>query len=242
MHTIQESGGWKIKAGGTHFNFDKRVALVWLATASGFNRCASIVSTTNSQDYLKDIETLLASVDLKKPETITTEITPLNNDQYSIVGTWKSSASNNSDYSMKHGVMSSISRQYTFNADGSYNFVSETFDPMMSNLLLGRENGSYQINANNITISPAKSVLQAWTKKQGTGSWGELINTQNVNTEKITYTFTKYYFTGIQVWNLILQAGEATKRDGPYGSNDTFKNAWFYKPLSANNPAIELPD
>ena len=39
-----------------------------LTTMSGYGRSASIVATTNSQDYLKDIQTLLSSVDMLKPE------------------------------------------------------------------------------------------------------------------------------------------------------------------------------
>lgn len=41
-----------------------------LTTMSGFERCLSIVVTTNTQDYIKDIEAFLASVTLIKPEVV----------------------------------------------------------------------------------------------------------------------------------------------------------------------------
>jgi hypothetical protein len=59
---------------------------------------------------------------------------------------------------------------------------------------------------------------------------------------EVTYQFTKHYFSGIQVWNLVLQAQKATERDGPFSSNTTFPNAWYYAAISSNNPVIELPN
>lgn len=112
-----------------------------------------------------------------------------------------------------------------------------TFDK----LLLVRENGTYQISGANITISPQKSVIQAWSKNGGTDKWGKLLTTQNRPLEKATYQLTKHYFSGIQLWNLVLQAEKATERDGPFSTNTTFNNAWYYAPISANNVAIELP-
>jgi hypothetical protein len=57
----------------------------------------------------------------------------------------------------------------------------------------------------------------------------------------VTYRFTKHYFSGIQLWNLVLKADSATDRDGPFSNNKLFENAWYYSPISANNPLIELP-
>lgn len=241
LNEVQEADGWKIKAGGAKFSFSNNDAMALLTTMSGFNRCVSIVAATNSQDYIKDIGALLASVDLIKPETIT-EQTPTNNaDKNSILGTWGANASDNSSYRMKNGVMNYISRQYTFNANGTYSFITKTYDPLMDKMLLGKENGTYQISGNNLTINPSKSVLEGWTKKNGADDWGQFVNSQNIALEKATYQFTKYYFSGIQVWNLVLQANKETKRDGYFSSNATFSNAWYYAPISNNNPVIKLP-
>lgn len=168
--------------------------------------------------------------------------TPVNkNVKNSVTGTWGISASDNSNYRMKNGVMNYISRQYTFYANGTYIFVSKAYDPLMSNIFLGKENGTYQISSNNIIINPKKSVLEAWSKKEGRDEWGNHLNTQNITPEKVTYRFTKHYFSGMQILNLILQAGKATQRDGPFSSNAIFTNAWYYAPVSSNNPVTVLP-
>lgn len=241
LNEVQKSEGWKIKAGVGKFTFNKGDAIAMLTTMSGFNRCISIVATTNSQDYLKDIEALLSSVDLKKTETNLPQTPVATDDKNSIIGAWGANASDQSSFRVNNGVMNYISRQYTFNANGTYSFISKTFDPLMEKILLGKETGTYQINGNNLTITPKKSVLEAWSKKGGRDEWGKLLNTQNITLEKLTYQFTKHYFEGNREWSLVLQSDKATKRDGPFSGNSTFTNAWYYGPISANNKAIELP-
>jgi hypothetical protein len=132
--------------------------------------------------------------------------------------------------------------QYTLNADGTYTFVSKTFRMSYDKIILIRESGTYKISGNMITIAPKKSVVQAWSKLNGGDGWGRLLSTSTRKLETVTYRFTKHYFSGIQLWNLVLQADTATDRDGPFSNNKLFENAWYYSPISANNPLIELPD
>ncbi len=242
VNPVQEAEGWKIKTGGGKFMFNNNNAMAMLTTASGYNRCVSIVSTTNSQDYIKDIDALLASVDLKKSEAVAepsqTEVT----DGASVLGDWGATASDQSSFRMKNGVMNYISRQYTFNANGTYSFTSKAFDPLMDKILLGKETGTYQVSGNNLTIVPKKSVLEAWSKKDGSDKWGKFLNSQNIPLEKVSYQFTKHYFSGTKIWALVLQAGKATNRDGLFSGNTAFTNSWLYNPISPNNVKIVLPN
>ena len=240
---MQEADGWKIKAGGAKFTFNNSDAMAMLTTMSGFNRCVSIVATTNRRRIFKeDIETFLSSVDLQKPGNC------FNSKQQltimiiiPVLGIRLANASDQSSRRVNNGVMNYISRQYTFNANGTYIFVSKAFDPLMNNILLGKENGTYQISGNNITINPKKSVLEAWSKKEGRDEWGKLLNTQNLTLEKITYQFTKHYFSGIKEWSLVLQADKVTQRDGPFNGGTAFSNAWIYG-TPCNKCLIKLPD
>jgi hypothetical protein len=142
---------------------------------------------------------------------------------------------------MNNGVMNYILRQYIFDAKGTYTFTSKAFDPLMTNIIFGRENGTYKIQENEITITPQKSVLQKWSKKDGGDSYGKLINSQNLTLEKTKYKFTSHYFEGIQEYNLVLQVDAPTQRDGPVSNNTTFSNAYYYAPISASHPLIEMP-
>jgi hypothetical protein len=244
LNEVHEIDGWKIKEGVAKFRFNNADAMAMLTTISGFDRCASIVITTNSQkEYLKDIDALLTSVEYKKLGSATqTPATGNNSDNTSIIGTWGANASDQSSYRVNNGVMNYITRQYTLNASGTYSFVSKAYDPLMDKILLGKETGTYQISGNNLTIIPEKSVLEAWSKKDGRDEWGKQINTKNIALEKVTYRFTKQYSQVMSRWELVLQAGKETKRDGNFSGNASFNNSWYYSPITANNPAIILPD
>jgi hypothetical protein len=238
---VIEADGWKVKSGASNFSLDGGTAMVLLTTMSGFNRVVSIIALTNSQDYLKDIEAFLSSIDLEKPKETPPPAVNNTGSDNSILGTWGASASDQSDYRVKNGVMNYIKRQYTFNTDGTYRFVTKAFDPLMDKLILGKENGTFQINGNSITLSPQKSVLESWTKKEGGDDFGKQVNSQSLPLEKTTYQFRKHYFSGIQETDLVLQADKPTKRDGPFSGNTVYSNAWYYGPISKSNPLIEFP-
>ncbi len=233
LDEVKDADGWKIKSGATTFSFNKSDAIAMLTTASGFNLCVSIVATTNSEDYLKDIESFLSSVDLIKPETNVQS--PTNNIYGSIVGTWgiSSTVASYTNMSINEG---SIVTQYTFNANGTYSFYIKTFRYQLANLLLTRETGIYQISGNNITISPQKSVIESWSKKVGTDDWGQLLSSQKRDLEKISYQFfTQDLGLGPM---LVLKAGAITKRDGPF--NNSEKDAWLY-PSKTGVDLLKLP-
>lgn len=254
VDSVREFEGWKFKAGVVKFMFNKKDALAILTTISGFNRCMSIVSTTNSPDYTNVIEGLLASVELQKKNRV--EQNSLNQTESKgqinssaddlskfITGTWSKSGSMYETYGdpTSHGNAGYTKSQYSFNENGTYNFISKIFRYSHEYVLLVRENGSYQISGNNLSINPEKSSIEEWTKKDGTDKYGKLVSTQNRKPEIITYVINRHYFTGIQQWNLVLQADKPTLRDGPFSNNTTFTNAWYYVPISANNPLIDLP-
>jgi hypothetical protein len=246
IEPIKNSDGWDVVTGGTAFENEMGTSAVILSTYTGYGKKFSMAAVFNSQDDLPAIEVFASSVELKKTASSAQPV-PVNHDgNASIQGTWGASASGvqkYDDYKNPYAVnqYGYIVRQYTFNENGTYSYVSKTFQMTVDKLLLVKENGTFQISGSNIIVSPQNSVIQAWSKKDGTDKWGRLLTTQNRPLEKVTYQFTKHYFSGIQVWNLVLQAGSATERDGPFSSNNTFTNAWYYAPLSSNNPTIELP-
>jgi hypothetical protein len=231
--------GWEIVIGGTAFKNEQGNSAVILNTFSGYGKMFSLAAIFNNQDDLPAIETFISSVKLKKSQINEQQAPANNNDNASILGTWGISMS--VPYRTgTEGTAGSTIRQYTFNANGTYVFYVKTFRYSYDKLLLTKENGTYQISGNNLAISPQKSVIEAWSKKDRTDKWGELLTTQNKALEKVTYQFTKQYFSGIQQWSLVLQASAVTQRDGPYSGGSAVSNAWIYSP-PCNQCLIELP-
>ncbi len=241
-----KAGGWDMITGGAAFKNDQGTNAVILNTYSGFGKTFSVAAIFNSQDYLPAIEAFISSISLRQTSANSQPAPAVDNGATSIVGTWGMSSSGVQridDYKNPYAVNNYgyLKGQYSFNADGTYSFVAKTFKMTFDKILLVKENGSYQISGDNMTVIPQKSVIEAWSKKGGVDKWGTLLSRQNRTLEKVTYRFTKHYFSGIDQWNLVLQADKPTERDGPFSSNTSFRNAWYYAPISANNPVIELP-
>jgi hypothetical protein len=58
-------GGWQIKSGMASFAFNNGTSTAMLTTMTGYNKAVSIVSVTNSPDYLPAIQQFLESVEMK---------------------------------------------------------------------------------------------------------------------------------------------------------------------------------
>jgi len=247
VEPAKDAAGWKIVTGGSTFKNENGTSAVILNTYSSSGKKFSFAAIFNSQDYVPTIEAFMSSLTLSKQQ-MSSQAAPASNPDSSstILGTWgmaTSATQRSDDYKNPYSAnnVGYSKAQYTFNGDGTYSFFSKTFKMTFDKILLVRETGSYQINGNSITITPSKSSIEAWSKRNGTDKFGALLTRQNRPLEKVNYQFTKHYFSGIQLWNLVLQAEKPTERDGPFSGNTTFPNAWYYAPISSNNTVIELP-
>lgn len=223
----QEADGWKIKTGSGKFTFNNKPSAVLLTTFSGYNRCTSIIATTNSQAYFETIENFVGSIDIRKPEISILQQTIVN---VPIIGSWgKSNAV--SQINNRFGNYSYNKQQYTFNADGSYSFAAKTYDERSSETYLIKERGGFVISGNAITLTPNTSVIEAWSKKNGGDNWNQLKSTQKRPLEIVTYQFS------IADNNLLLQTANQTERDGTFNNGNTYS----YGPPGTFTP-ITLPE
>lgn len=235
IENSDDSNGWKIKVGAAKFSFNNQDAMVLLTTATGYNRCVSIVSTTNNKGFMNEIYAFLDTIDFLQQKSNTEKI-----NTNSIIGTWCITSSDQSRDRIANGVVSTTFRQYTFNQNGTYICNIKTFDPLMNSIFLNRENGTYKITESNLTINPINSRFEEWSKKNNSDQWGKLLKTQKVALEKVTYSYEKIYIPEINEWQLIFKSSHQTKRDGFF--NNYEHNAWIYILASTARPIIKLPE
>jgi hypothetical protein len=91
-----------------------------------------------------------------------------------------------------------------------------------------KENGKYSLSGNTLTITPAKSTITAYAKAGGADALGAVVSSKPRPLETIGYKYTFHYFSGIQEWNLVLQADSPTQRDGAFSTLQVFNNAWYF--------------
>ena len=243
MSAPETKAGWEIRSGLAEFDKQGVKGIVYLVNASAFGKMVNVILITNSGDYEKDVSEFLNSISLKKPESSATQQSgatqqaAAGTDATAVVGTWGAASSNQSSYAVSNGLGGYIKKQYTFSPNGTYEFLVKTFQYTMSNLLFTKETGTYQLNGNSLTLVPQKGYIQAWTKatvidntgkRSVTDNWGNLVSTQPTKLEKVTYQISKQYFSGIQEWQLVLQASKTTERDGPFTTNANYPNSWLY--------------
>lgn len=249
---VQEGDGWQIMSGSVEWVFDRKPAATIVTTITGYKARVTFLVNTNSAKYIQDYENMMATIDLQKPlaagstggASQNTLAAPTGANTSAVEGVWVKSGSVSPVYgdASSWGASGSTKDQYVFHHNGTYEFYSKMFSYANNQLILVRESGRIFIDGNRLTLEPVSSVVEAWSKKNDTDQWGKLISSQQRPLEKATYTFTRHYFTGIQEWNLILQTPKMTNRDGAYGQNPAFDNAYFYSPASNINTPIKLPD
>ncbi|MFM7327439.1 MAG: hypothetical protein ACKO3B_01765 [Bacteroidota bacterium] len=135
-----------------------------------------------------------------------------------------------------------ITDQYDFNPDGTYRYLRKSVQFSDDKIVLVREVGTYEARGNQLTIRPSDSQTEIWTKLNNTDRFNSLKETLANERQVVTYNFTLYFFTGIQEWNLVLQAATPTFREGPFSNNTTYANAWYFKKAGPNSRPVVLPD
>jgi hypothetical protein len=227
----QHAAEWNINAGTASFSFDNLPGLVMLTTMSDASTVISLVFVFNDESYLADIEKFMQSVEIiRPPQSLAQQVsqsveTPASNAP-GLIGKW--GRSSDASYDVANGTGGYSKSVYNFKSDGTYVFKQRTFGMRVPNIFIVKETGSYSISGNKITISPAKSTIESWTKKNNTDELGTMEKSQARKFETTTYRYTFHFFEGLGEWNLVLQADKDTERDGPSSSNTTFANAWYF--------------
>lgn len=236
-----DKNGWQAEVGMAGFEKDGLKGAALLTTYTGNGKVVAILSITNSEEFQSDIEAFVDSVKLpqiaaqKAPAA--TPVAAATGEAAKLIGRWQRTSSSQPVYgnSASWGTAGYTRSRYEFNANGAYTFTERTFRMTHPVIFIVRENGRYSTTGNTLTITPAKSTITAYNKAGGTDALGSVASTQNRKLETVAYKFTFHYFSGIQEWNLVLQADSPTQRDGQFSGNTTFNNAWYFDQKFTNN-------
>ena len=229
---------WQLEGSFAPFEKEGQKGVVLLYTISGYSKMVNVLILTNTLAYEPTVTAFIESISLKAPKPSAEETTDAGTDAVAIVGTWGITSSNQSQFAVNHGISGYISRQYTFNSNGTYESLIKTFQYTSAQLLFTKENGTYQLSGNTLTITPQKSFIQSWSKatvigadgrRSETDDWGKLISTQNRRLERVTYQISKVYMSGTEKWQLRMQASTPNERDGPFNGGSSYPNTWLYE-------------
>lgn len=240
LNEVQKTGSGNSKAGVVGFKFKNEDALAMLTTLTGYGRCASIVATTNSEVYMKEIAQFVGSVKLVKPDSIAQPLTVATISNSKILGIWRRGMGITTTGG-SYGRFKYTAYQYAFNNTGTYTYVIKNYVEDDKETLLTRESGVYTVNGNIVTLNPKTNVIEAWSKNNGGDNYNQLLSSQKKALEKTTYQFTIHYFQELKESGLVLISNYETMRDGKYNAGDAFPNGWRFSPAGPNYKPIKLP-
>ncbi len=225
--------GWALETGAAAYDSDGRKGIAMLVSATGNGSVVNVLILTNSDTYEPVISDFIASIKLPKVAAKPAAAAPAQpaSDSARLIGKWQRSGSGaipTYGDPVSWGTSGYTKSRYELRADGTYVFTERSFRMMMQDIIIAKENGTYTVNGNSLTLKPAKSTIASYRKAGGGDKVGALVKSQNRELETVTYQFTFHFFSGIQEWNLVLQAERPTKRDGAFSNNTTFSNAWYY--------------
>jgi hypothetical protein len=233
----QGTGGkddWAMEVGVGAFEKDGLKGSALLTTFTGNGKVVAVFVMASSDACDEHIEKFMGSLKLP-PITAqaapSTPTAPANaGDAAKLIGRWQRSGSSSPSYAdpASWGTAGYTKSRYEFKTDGTYVYTERSFRYSYQNIIVVRENGRYDLSGSTLTVTPAKSTITAYKKAGGVDALGAVVSTQNRKLETVAYRLTFHYFSGIQEWNLVLQADAPTQRDGQFSNNKLFENAWYF--------------
>lgn len=248
MQPPSNGNGWEIITGGATYTDSAVKGNVVLLSATGGGQTVTVIIMTNTRQYEKELSAFLNSLELAAPSNNVTSSNAnpsVNNPSpSSIVGLWTYYTSETSGYSggLPQVTAGYSRREYLFYANGQYVFRAKNWSVYMKEILFVYETGTWKINGNQLTITPAGGKGEWWGKAAGgsTIGWGNRIKAADYKLEKTTYSFEFKYYSGTKETSLILSNSNRTERDGSSNSNNTV-NSWGYSQRALDKSLIDNP-
>lgn len=136
------------------------------------------------------------------------------------------------------GSQGSVKWLYEFTPAGTYTFVCMFWPLSGSEITYTREAGTYRLEPDALTLTPSRSVMETWTKRQDKKTLPDQLKRSQANPLAPTHYRTAWhYWAGQLEWNLVLMADRETLRDGRFSTMAAFPNAWYYKPVGPDATA-----
>jgi len=225
IEPVQDEG-WEIHSGNGNYVDGNIKGLATLITATGNDQTVAAVLMTNTQQYQNDLLTFINSLELKKFQqqntrnTNPTTVKAGDSNPTSLIGLWVAYRNETSGFMNGTPMYSGgyFRNEYAFNADGTYVYRSKNWSTTIKDILFVYETGTWKVNSNSVTLTPAKGKGEWWSKAPSgrTSEWGKLVKSSTLKLEPVTYTFELKNFSET---TLLLQSPNETQREGRQENN-----------------------
>jgi hypothetical protein len=214
MLPADSKGDWQITGGFAQFESGGAKGVALLFTATGFGRMVNALILTNTQAYEAATDAFLNSISFKKPAVQPQPQVPVNsNGGPTLVNNfWKYGGVRQGMLGHAGLSTASFAKTYQFFPNGTYRFYREDMQLAAPKYYLEKEEGTYTVNGNTITVMPKKSSYSQHrlSKDEPPMKSGPLA----LSTAQYRFEFWRFDDN----WRLLLSPvdGNETKRDGSF--------------------------
>ena len=245
--TPQTAEGWTVMSGSGVWQYNGANVASMLTVYNNNNVCIAILCNATAQPYLKDYLSLIGSLELNA-DNISAAFGATNNADAtkgtpsSVLGLWCDNILETTGTYVNgfpQYTAGYMRKEYAFYPDGTYLFRNKNWQTTMKEILFIYETGTYSVNGNQLTINPKHGKGGWWSKAASgrTTEWGRFVKGSEYKLEKTTYAFEIKYYSGTNIYSLILKPGNATQRDG--ATEVSYRNYEDRKSIIDNPPGFK---
>lgn len=215
---ITTRDGWQLVRGTTAHTFEGRSGTTIVVTATREQSYVIVVATMIGTTYSKDVDAVLASLRFAGSA-------PVAQPAIELSGAWGFSTGG----AMGTGQFAawlSDRREYMFDGKGTYTFLRRHNVDREPDTSIIRERGTYSLAGDVLTLTPAKSEREIWSKVMSgpsSGAYAKLLRREKVALEKTSYRVSYTVYPDTQVPNLMLTPSAATSRDGGFNATTQYR-------------------
>lgn len=201
--------GWQVRVGEGAVKRDGRETNIMLAVFSGFGRRASILCLFSDDSFVSELEKMIESV----------------HPYGSLRGSWATGSQSSPQYVggklVEIGDGGYASRCYTFDQDGTYDFLAE-IKLDSDHYVLSSERGTYSASGSSLTLHG-----QGGTRSERKD--GQVISSRALPAWKRTYTFKLVDIPeAYHGPDLVLEGVEENELDGAYAGGTLLPRSFSY--------------
>lgn len=246
----QSADGWMIQSGNGTWEYNGARVKSLLTVYSNEQVYLSVLCNTTATTFLKDYQTLLASLKLKAENT---QVSAGNNNETQSPGSSEAALTNAipglwiTNEAETNGFMNGfllysggyMRKEYLFREDGTYTFRTKNWLAANDNIYFACESGRWIANGNQLSLTPAKGRAGWWNKDRKSNDvnkWGSFQKAAAYKLETATYSIEikvdPNYSNAI-----ILHTVKPTERDGGQFNNPPYRFVYVHKDESLiDNP------
>ena len=213
MLPTDPKGEWQVTGGFAPFESGGAKGVALLFTASGHGRMVNALILTNTQAYETATTAFLNSISFRKPAVVAPQVPIGANGAPSLVNNnWKMGGIRQGMLGHSGLSTATFAKTYQFFSNGTYKFYREDMQLAAPKYYLEREEGTYTVSGDTITITPKRSSFSQHrlTKEEAPLKSGAL----PLSAAQYRYEFWRHDDN----WRLLLSPvnGAETKRDGTF--------------------------